>query len=126
MLTKEQFLSDMKKGWETLGYFRYAYWGRKVKTLGRTCVYATDTKEEAFCACAIGAAAYAAGVQPSEYVEKLPTNLWDYIMEASDYAAVRAGVTASSVEGETSEYLNSVVKQAAIVEVTKVVEERWK
>lgn len=86
MLTKEQFLADMKKGWEVLEYTRNAFWAVKGDFYGYTTMVATHNRDETQCACAIGAAAYAAHKNPEYYSAQIPYGFAAAIAQASDTA----------------------------------------
>lgn len=113
MLTKEQFLADMKKGWETLGYTNGRYWEGEGDFYGYRTRYATGNREDAKCACAIGAAAYAAGLKPLEYVTSIPPVVANAIMNISD--------TVGNTEPNEDR-----LKETAIKRITEAVERLWK
>jgi hypothetical protein len=74
----ERITEDIKAGWKSLGFTTRMYWTDKD---GNRTTNRADTK----CACAIGAAAFAAGCShPWTYTYHLPISLVDRITQAND------------------------------------------
>lgn len=102
LITKKEFLRHMRKGWKTLDYACGNYWADK---WGEP----TGGREKVHCACAIGAAAYAAGMYPTSYYQRIPTFAYIAITTAND-----------TVENDTSIPVESR-REEAIKRVTEEV-----
>lgn len=96
MLTKEQFIADMTKGWETLGYARNWFF---VDANNQPVL----NVKNAVSACAIGAAAIAAGEEPHPYALKLPGDMWNDIASASNDAGSKEDAIKAVMALEWSE-----------------------
>ncbi len=76
-ISKEQFIKDMETGWKGLGFSKGHYWtgqdGHRTRNIADACN-----------ACAIGAAAYASGRPPQDYVMQLPGDVVEHIWWAND------------------------------------------
>lgn len=88
-MTRDEFIQDMKKGWEKLGYTSGAFYADNVGPL--LAKYASQATR----ACAIGAAAAAAGWHPHDYVYQLPGDMWDKIASASNMAGSKEAAIAA-------------------------------
>lgn len=85
-ISKTQFLADMNKGYESIGYASRMYWGGNGDYYGLGTLINVTDRSEVTCGCAIGAAAYGSGSSPHMYAHRLGLYNAGVITKVSDAA----------------------------------------
>lgn len=90
-MTRDEFIRDMKKGWEKLDYTAGVFYRDRSGSVRNR------NNSGTVAACAIGAAAYGAGFEfAADYMaDTVPGKLWDMIADASNNAGSKEAAIAA-------------------------------